>query len=380
VDVDAAGAGAYTLADPHALKQLEDRIRGAADPNTLACKRIQILALSGGGKYGSFTAGVLNGWGDRGDRPEFDVVTGVSVGALVAVYAFVGRAYDPKLRPDFTEFTDKDIFRRRPYFTVLFSSSVASAAPLEARIGRLAPDWVIADVAAAHRAGRRLYVGTTNLDSKKLTVWDMGAIAAGDRPDKHALFRRVLLASCSVPGQFPPIPFDVTINGQTYTELHVDGGVTSEIFVRPALLPVHPDQLRQPRPLAGSQVHAIVAGKLYPDPTCVRPRLIGVLSNSVGSLVDAMTQSELIRIYTLALLTGMDYRFTALRQDFRDDNQPLSFRPSDLRELFDEGYRVGFTGDGWRSDPPGVRPREQVIPRAGTTFEVPEGCASCPRR
>jgi hypothetical protein len=181
----------------------------------------------------------------------------------------------------------------------------------------------------------------------------------------------VLLATAAVPGQFPPVPIEVEVNGRTYAELHVDGGVSTEIFVRLSLLDVPPEQLQLERPLAGSHIHAIVAGKLYADPTCSRPRLADVLTGSVGSLINAMTQNDLIRIYTAALLTWMDYRFTALRQDYPADNRSLSFEPEDLRALFDEGYRVGLTGEGWRSDPPGFRPEEQVVPRSGTEFRAP---------
>ena len=109
----------------------------------------------------------------------------------------------------------------------------------------------------------------------------------------------------------------------------------------------------------------------HADPTCARPRFAQILSGAVGSLVTAMTQNDLVRIYTLALLTGMDYRFTAVRQDYPDDNRPLNFEPEGLEPLFAEGYRVGLTGDGWRSDPPGFRPDEQVVPRDGTRFRVP---------
>lgn len=370
VDIDSAPPEAFTLGDPSALQKLAQKLRVEQQPNTAVCKRLQILALSGGGKYGAFTAGVLTGWSQRGDRPVFDVVTGVSVGALLAVYAFVGQQADASLKYDFTEFDNNDIFRRRPVSMILLYNSVTSSDPLRQRIARLASDDMINAVARGYREGRRLYVGTTNLDTKKLSIWDMGAIAASDRPDRYDLFKLVLLASCSVPGQFPPIPIDITVNDKPYTELHVDGGVSSELFLSPSILPVHPSQLEQPRPLVGSQVHAIVAGKLYLDKACVRPRILGVLTSTIGTLIASMTQNDLIRIYTLALLTGMDYRFAALRGDFPDDNNPLSFDRKMMRALFEEGLKVGLTGEGWRWDPPGVRPEEQILPRKGVHFEV----------
>lgn len=353
---------------------LADRLRGdgpAAPPPP--GRTYQILAMSGGGRYGAFTAGVLRGWSDHGDRPVFDIVTGVSTGALVATFAFLGPEYDTRLGDLATGITNSDVFRRRRFLAIPWATSLARSDPLRRLIAAEITDRMIDEVAAAHAAGRRLYVGTTNLDTKRLVVWDLGAIAAGGRPDRYTLFRKVLLASAAIPGQFPPVEFDVTVNGHRYTELHVDGGVTSEVFLRLSLLEVPPEQLRAgARPLAGSTIHAIVAGKLFADPTCTTPRLFGILRNSVTSLIYAMTENDLLRIYTLSLLTGMDFRFTALRQDFVEEGSTVGFDPRVQRQLYDEGYQVGRAGDaGWRTDPPGFRPAEQVIPRAGTDFTIP---------
>lgn len=332
-----------------------------------------VLAISGGGKFGAFSAGVLGGWTASGTRPNFDVVTGVSTGAIVAVFAFLGPKYDDTVKRFYTTVTDRDIYRKKPLPLALLSDSIASSAPLQRAIERAVTPELMADLACAHNEGRRLLIGTTNLDTKRLAVWDISAIAASDRTDKHELISKIILASTSVPGQFPPVRFDVSINGQQFTELHVDGGASSEVFVRLAHLNVPIEQLQSgPRPLAGSNIYTIVSGKVFAEPKCVSPNLFGILGGSITSLVAAMTQNDLLRIYTLSLLTGMKFQFTALRQDFPDDEGSLKFEPLMLMKLYDEGYRVGLQGGAgpdWRTQPPAVLRHEQVVPRTGTEFQ-----------
>jgi len=71
------------------------------------------LALSGGGADGAFGAGVIVGWTASGKRPEFALVSGVSIGALIAPYAFLGPSYDAQLRENFESITAADVFEDR---------------------------------------------------------------------------------------------------------------------------------------------------------------------------------------------------------------------------------------------------------------------------
>ncbi len=368
--------GPYFAPPPDVFQALADRLQANAPPPNPANKKYNVLAISGGGKYGAYSVGVLTGWTAAGNRPTFDVVTGVSTGSLVALFAFLGPQYDGVLERYYLNATERDIYRRKPILVALLTSSFASNAPLRQGIREAVSDEVVADLAAAHASGRRLLLGTTNLDTKRLAVWDVGAIAASDRPDRRELICKILVAATAVPGQFPPEKFDVTINGKTYTELHVDGGVSSEVFIRLAHLNIPQEQLAAgPRPLAGSNIYTIISGKVYADPKCVTPTLLGILGNSVSSLISAMTQNDLIRIYTLSLLTGMNFQFTALRQDYQDaSGGALSFDPAEQRKLYAEGYRVGLqggVGDGWRTQPPAVLRNEQAVPRTGTEFAGP---------
>ena len=255
------------------LRSIAERARRAnaqAGPSPRAGK---FLVLSGGGMYGAYTVGVLSGWTAAGTRPPFDVVTGVSTGALIATFAFLGSEYDCSMVRLYTSVSDRDIYRRRPVPAVLWSDSAASSAPLKKLIDREVDDALLAAVARCHASGRRLYVGTTNIDTRRLVIWDMGAIASSGRPDATELYRTILLASASVPGFFPPVPIDIDINGRRIREMHVDGGATTGLFLRASTLRIDQQALKSGRsPLAGSEVYVIVAGKLFADPTCTDRR------------------------------------------------------------------------------------------------------------
>ena len=354
------------------LRSFADRTRVANAPGDPLARPGKFLALSGGGMYGAYTVGVLSGWTAAGDRPQFDVVTGVSTGALVATYAFLGTEYDAPMVRMFTSVSDRDIYRRRPVPAVLFSDSAASSAPLKKLIDANVGDDAIAAVARAHAAGRRLYVGTTNSDTRRLVIWDMGAIASSGRPDARELYRKILLASASVPGFFPPVPIEVEVNGRPFTEMHVDGGATTGVFLRAATLHLDPATLKAGKqPLAGSDTYVIVAGKLYADPACTDRRAVKIGESALTSVVYSQTRGELFRIYTLCLLGGMNYHLAAIPEDVKVGADAMAFDPDELRRLYDAGYAAVAGGRAWRDTPPGAEPHEQPRPRTGTQFFAP---------
>jgi predicted acylesterase/phospholipase RssA len=335
-------------------------------------KRYQVLAMSGGAVYGAFTAGVLNGWTRAGDRPAFDIVTGISTGGLISTLAFLGPAYDSQLCELYTTITSDDIYRKRPTISLLWSDSAASSAPLKKLIDGQIDCQVIQQVAYAHSQGRRLYIGTTNLDTKRLEIWDMGAIASSGRPDTIDVYRKIVLASASVPGFFPPVSIDVTVNGQCYTELHGDGGATSQVFMPASVLKFDPEIVKaRKKPLVGSDVYVVLAGKLYADPDCVKPKLKDIAGSALSSLTYAETRTDMIRIWSICQLTGMRYHSTAIPQDFVAPTDSLDFKPEPMRKMFEEGVRQGKCHRTWRTTPPGTEPTEQYVPRAGTDFLVP---------
>lgn len=321
-----------------------------------------ILALTGGGMYGAFTAGVLNGWTETGTRPTFDVVTGVSTGALIATYAFLGPEYDAELKRLFTTTCDRDIFRIRRVIGILRADSVATSEPLQQLIEAHVTPELLECVARAHAQGRRLYIGTGNLDTRQLIVWDMGAIASRGEVQ---LYRDIILASASIPGFFPPVPIEVEINGRRYTELHADGGIASQVFVhRPMFGPTRD---------CGATVWVISAGKLKADPSCTGTRTLDIGMSAINGMIFAQTRNDINRIAALAHETKSEFRLTALPDNFPVARSEQYFDPVIMGKLFDIGFTLGRSGaKGWRSDPPAPDDLEAPAPRTGTLFVAPE--------
>lgn len=366
------------------LRTLVERTRTANAPDTPPARKAKVLALSGGGMYGAYSVGVLNGWTAAGTRPCFDVVTGVSTGALVATYAFLGPQYDRPMAEVYTAVSDRDIYRKRRPVAGVLSDAFADSTPLKRMIDAQITDAVLAEVAKAHAAGRRLYVGTTNIDTRRLVIWDMGAIASSGRPDARGLYRDVLLASASVPGFLPPVPIEVEVNGKRFKELHVDGGATTGVFLRASNLHLDREALREGRqPLAGSDAYVIVAGKLYSDPVCTDPRSLKIAASALESLVYSQTRSELFRIYALCLLGGMNYHLASVPEDFKVGTDAMAFDRDEMRRLYEAGYAAATGNRAWRDTPPGAEPHEQTpphrhpvprprCPRSAVTPQIPK--------
>ena len=365
-------ADTYQPIETDLIRSFADRTRTSNSPCEPSGKQGKFLALSGGGMYGAYSVGVLCGWTATKARPQFDVVTGVSTGALIATYAFLGPEYDRPMAKLYTSVSDRDIYRRRPAPAVLWTESAASSAPLKKLIDCEINDDILAAVAKVHASGRRLYVGTTNIDTRRLVIWDMGAIASSGRPDAKELYRKILLASASVPGFFPPVPIEVEVNGKKFTEMHVDGGATAGVFLRASTLHVDPDALKsKQQPLAGSDVYVIVAGKLFADPACTERRTVNIGGSALTSILYAHTRGELFRIYTLCVLGGMKYHLASIPEDFKLGGDAMSFDTDEMRRLYDAGIASATGGRAWRDTPPGAEPHEQPRPRTGTQFYAP---------
>jgi predicted acylesterase/phospholipase RssA len=329
-----------------------------------ASKVSHVLVLSSGGMNGAYQTGVLKGWTESGARPQFDVVTGVSVGSLIAVFAFLGPEYDATLERCFTSLQAGDIYHRRPLAALPWADSLADSGPLWHRIvAEMTPD-VLAKVAEAHRAGRRLYVGTTNLDTARLVVWDVGAIAASDDPNKVDLIHNILLASCSIPGLLPPVPINIKIDGKPYTELHCDGGVSSSLFLQPSMLGLQPGAAPASG-LSEGTVSVIIAGKLYPEAGPVQRRLFQVSESSLRRLFQSQMEGDLLRMYLLTLYAGMKFELTGIPQGFVEGGISMMLETKVMHQLFEVGRDFGRTGRSWQTRPPGIAPQEWQIPRRG---------------
>ncbi len=336
-----------------------------ADQNVAGPRR-NILVLSGGGKFGAFSAGVLCGWSAAGTRPPFNIVTGVSTGALIAPAAFLGSQYDHLLADWYTKVRTKDIYTKRPLLALLWRDSLGDSAPLRRLIDELYTDDFLALIAKAHAAGRRLYVATTNLDTGRQVHWDLGAIAAGNLPEKGELFRNILLASCSIPGLLPPVPIEIKVDGRSYTELQADGGVS-------ALMLLPPWMVLEEQSKTGTNVYVIVSGKLPPPPQSVERRFDQVSLQALKELLEAKTQDDLQRVYWLTRLMGGRFAATWIPPDFPVDSESTQFDPKEMRQMFDKGYHLTTSGAAWRALPPGVNPQEWPWPRTDVRFLTRSG-------
>lgn len=356
----------------------------AADPCPMRRPR-NVLALSSGGAYGAYSAGFMAGWTGSGHRPEFDVVTGISTGSLIAPFAFLGPEYDGRLSRLYTQVQPDQIFRIRAWVSIPFRDSIASTAPLKALLETQITTELMDRIAAEHKKGRRLYVGTTNLDTRRLVVWDMGAIACRPCPEGCRLFRDVLLASCAVPGMFSPVRFDVEVDGKPASELHADGGISAQLFVPShvfaaaarhaaddAAAGLVPDTGGDPTPPVGN-LYVVVAGKLYPDAGPVRPHVLPVLGATTGTLLYAYCRADLANLYGLARASGLKYHLTALRQGFRAGDSSVDFNREAMAKLFREGVEQGTGGPGWMGGPPTLSPGDGDYIRTGLRLRTPPG-------
>jgi predicted acylesterase/phospholipase RssA len=309
------------------------------------------LAISGGGGDGAYAAGLLSGWTQAGTRPQFKVVTGISTGALAAPYAFLGSAYDDKLRRVFTMAGRKDVLTPRHFWAAFFSDALADTTPLSALVARHIDGDILARVAAEYLNGRLLVVGTTDLDAGQPVLWNMGAIAASGRPGALELFRRVLMAATAVPAAFPPVMIDVDVEGRRYQEMHVDGGTTAQVFVYPAEV-----QLQRELRARGVQreriLYVIRNARLDPDWTATERKTLSIAQGAITSLIRTQGFGDLYRIFALARRDGVDYNLACIPRDFTV-RHPDDFDPEYMRQLFEHGRRQAAAGYSWEKVPPG---------------------------
>ncbi|CAH2395226.1 patatin-like phospholipase family protein [Mesorhizobium escarrei] len=246
--------------------------KGGQDPPIIKLRQLDALTFSGGGSSDEFGAGILAGWAKAGTRPKFDIVTGISTGSLIAPFAFLGPAYDDKLKQGLHHVKDANIYIKHSILGVLSSASFTSNAPLAKLLDEHITEDMLDQIARESGKGRRLFIGPTNLDADRAVIWDMGAIAASNRLDRLKLFKQVILASTSIPGIFPPVELEVTAAGKTYHEMHVDGGTSNQVFLMSAGLSLREiDQTFHTRLKA--RLYIIRNGKTTAEPSIVKATL-----------------------------------------------------------------------------------------------------------
>ena len=316
--------------------------------------QLQMLAVSGGGEDGAFGAGVLCGWTEAGTRPVFELVTGVSTGALSAPFAFLGSAYDPQLRAVYTELTPADVLKSRGLLAgAVFGDAMADNAPLFKTISRYLTTDMQAALAKAYTEGRLLLIGTTDLDAQLPVVWNIGAIAASGHPRALDTIRRVLLASAAVPGAFPPTMFDVTLDGVAYQEMHVDGGAFAQAFLYPAAVTKgRRERMKQGKPVVDVDAYVIRNARLDPYWADVRRRTLGIVGRAISTMITASGYNDVLRIYNTTRQDDIGYHLAYIGKDFTM-TLPEPFDPGYMRALFDYGYQQARHGYDWKLRPPG---------------------------
>ncbi|NGP53556.1 patatin [Thioalkalivibrio sp. XN8] len=309
------------------------------------------LVLSGGGGNGAFGAGLLSGWTAHGTRPEFQIVSGTSTGALIAPFAFLGPAYDPVLREIYTRYSTADLVEPRGLFELLRGDAALSTARLRALIAHYLDEEVIAAIAAEGARGRSLFVGTTNLDVGRPVVWDITRIAALGTPAARELIYDVILASTAIPGAFPPVMIEVEADGRRYEEMHVDGGVTSQLFL--ASFGIDWERVTAQLDVQGApDLYVIRNARIQRDSEAVPRRLVPVLTRTVATLINAQGIGDLAKLYGTSTEYGFNYRVAWIPDSF--EGKPAeTFDREYMTRLFEFGYELARSDRQWTLVPTG---------------------------
>ncbi len=342
-----AFTGVRTFADdisPEFLAGMAER-REQLIESGLVKKPAHIIAFSGGGENGAFGAGLLNGWTDSGTRPEFEIVSGVSTGALIAPLAFLGPDYDDDLERFYTGISTKDVMVANPVGGLMGGAALASNAPLKNLIAGIVDMDMLQQIAEQHQRGKRLIVVTTNLEAQRPVAWNMGAIAAQGTPEALELFRSVLLASAAIPGAFPPVALKVEANGKFYTELQVDGGTTANNFLAP-LNARFPAIVKNRK----NYVYVVQDGKLEPEHKDLDPKTLKLAGRAIGTLLKYKNYADIRRLYLLAKQNGASFQMTSVPSSFNVKGKE-PFDKTYMNALFQVGYSMGRSGDGWVKNP-----------------------------
>jgi hypothetical protein len=348
-----------------------ERVRAAATDGTL-----DILALSGGGAGGAFGAGALVGLTRRGNRPQFEIVTGVSAGALIAPFAFAGPSWDEKLTEALAGTETGGLLRRR-MLDLLTQPSLYRGKPLVDFVARTASDELIEAVAGEAAKGRLLLVATTDLDRQSAIIWNMGAIALERTPAARTLFREVLVASASIPGIFPPVLIHVDADGGRFDEMHVDGGTTVPFFVAPEIAQIVPAHLTG---LAGSNLYVLANTQLGGVPDTVPGKLGPIVERSFSAVLTHLVRKELQIASAFAHEHEMSYHFSSIPIDYPFGGN-LDFKARDMHALFEFGERCAESGLLWTTPGEALHREQAALLRMGSgrAKDAPAaGAVPCP--
>lgn len=350
------------------IDSFKEEDKNAYPTSKLGIKIYPVLAISGGGANGAYGAGLLKGWSEEGSRPLFKIITGVSSGSIMALYTFLGKEYDEALERFFTTMSTKDVMKQKDFFSIMFGDSLFSSAPLAKKISAIVDGKLLTKVAEEHKRGRRLFVGTVNLDAQEFVVWDMGALACKGGSDSVKMFRKILLASCSLPMTFPPVHFKVSdATGEIYDEMHVDGGTIRGVFYIDRLTKnmegaaktfgIDPSKYRP-------QIYILSNGYMSPNRQQVEDSLVGISIRSLDTVVAAANNGDIYRLYATAKRRGLDFNLAYIPSDFKPNSKEL-FDKKEMQRLFKRGYDDAVNGYKWHKTPPGYAAEDETAEKTG---------------
>ena len=311
------------------------------------------LAISGGSDNGAFTAGFLQGWTQAGTRPQFKLVTGVSTGALIAPFAFLGSAHDETLKSLYTKVSHKDIATERSFYSMLFGDAMADTTPLWKLLKAHVTQTVVDAIGAEYAKGRLLLLSTTDLDARRPVVWNVTKIAASHQPGALELIQKIMLASASIPGAFPPVMINVEANGEKFEEMHVDGGPRHKC----SHIGRASNSRRYPR---NAGHNASDKSTYFATPAWIRngPKwnaepCLSLLAPS-PRLVEYQVIGDLNRIYDVTERDGTDFNLAYIPESFKVPHTKR-FDTVYMRQLFDFGFQQAASRVQMGKGPAGAR-------------------------
>ncbi|EUB99962.1 Patatin [Rhizobium sp. CF080] len=310
---------------------------------------LKYLAISGGGAGGAFSVGVLKAWSERGDRPTFDLVSGVSTGALIAPFAFLGPKYDSVLEHLYTSGVAAELIDRKFIVRGLLGESLYYQKPLRQMVEMYVDQPLLDEISAEYRKGRNLFVLTTNLDTQRAVLWNMGAIANSSQPDALSLFRNVLIASASIPGAFPAVRIKAVVDGRPIVEMHSDGGPSAQIMTVPEAI-LSDVSLPVPAGVRGSDMYLLINNTLTPEFSVTANSTLSVSTRAYSILVKSQTRQSLYAVYEYCRRVGIGFHMAAI-----DVAVPYTmsdpFNNDYMRAVFKIGYDRMSNGRLWRDRP-----------------------------
>jgi len=313
------------------------------------------LSISGGGDNGAFGAGLLCGWTAAGDRPEFKLVTGISTGALIAPFAFLGSSYDAQLKKFYTTTSQTDILKKRSILAAFYDDALADNEPLWRLVEKAVTQKMLDEIAVEYKKGRLLLVGTADLDARQAVIWNMTRIAASGQPQALDLFRKILIASAAIPAAFPPVMLDVEIEGRQYQEMHVDGGAMAQVFLYPPSIDIRGMERQANVEERKRRLFIIRNSRLDAEWAQVDRRTLTIAGRAISSMIQTQGIGDLYRIYVTAQKDGIDFNLAYIPPSFKAPKKE-DFDTSYMKQLFDVGYSMAAKGYPWQKTPPGLLP------------------------